>query len=485
MTYQVVWFREFRLVFGASTAASAAVLAVFMGGIGLGSALLGRKVDTQRRPLRLYGWLELGIGLAAGLSPVLISIAQSAYHATGGQSVLGLPGATVARLALSCAVLGLPTFLMGGTLPAAVRAATRDDDCFRYATALLYGINTLGAVVGAALSTFLLLPAMSTHAVLWLACGLNLVIGLVAILVVPRERAPTVIEETGQSGKAAFKPRRGASSPTGISIDAPSPERVGFVYTAAGVVGFAFFLMELVWYRMLGPILGGSTYTFGLILVVALLGIGLGGAFYSVVLRRVQPSFSTFGLSCALESLFIAAPYAMGDRLALLAYDLRQGAETFSGEVLGWFLVASIVVIPAAAVAGAQFPLLIALAGRGRENIGRHVGTTYAWNTVGAIIGSLAGGFGLLPLLTAPGAWAAVVVLLASLCLAALVYSAGKQFGWQLIPASVATLAAIGLIIFSEGPTAVWRHSGIGAGRATIDRSSYNATRAWMHDVRR
>ncbi|MFZ5830377.1 MAG: fused MFS/spermidine synthase, partial [Planctomycetota bacterium] len=110
---------------------------------------------------------------------------------------------------------------------------------------------------------------------------------------------------------------------------------------------------------------------------------------------------------------------------------------------------------------------------------------TYAWNTAGAIAGSLAGGFGLLPILTAPGAWVAVVLLLSALCAASLVHSARGRLGWGLLPPALTAGLAVLLVAFSEGPTAVWRHSGIGAGRATIDRSSPNATRAWVHSVRR
>ncbi|MFZ5830537.1 MAG: fused MFS/spermidine synthase [Planctomycetota bacterium] len=482
LAYQVVWFREFRLVFGASTAASAAVLAIFMGGIGLGGAILGRKADTYPSPLRLYGWLELGIAVAAGLSPLLVYLSQLAYTATGGQLVMGLLGATVARLALACVVLGVPTFLMGGTLPAAVRAATRDDDRFRHATALLYGINTLGAVLGAALTTFLFLPAMSTHAVLWLACGLNVLIGLSAVVLGPRvEEART--QAGRQAAVAAVPLPRGASGETAELL---APEPAGLVYAAAGIVGFAFFLMELVWYRMLGPILGGTTYTFGLILAVALFGIGIGGALCSIQLRRIRPTLSGFALTCGLEALCIAVPFALGDRVALWAYDFRAAAESFAGQVFGWFVICGIVVLPAAIVAGVQFPLLIALAGRGRTNVGRHVGMTYAWNTLGAIVGSLAGGFGLLPLLTAPGAWVAVVVLLAALCLATLVQSLRARQGWPVsLPAGAAAAAAVLLVFAYEGPTAVWRHSGIGAGRATIDRASPNATLGWIHGTRR
>src|SRR5262249_44877975 len=116
LIFQTSWFREFRLVFGASTAASSAVLAVFMGGLGLGNAVLGKWADRARNPLALYALLELSIALAAALSPLVIDALHGFYISLGGQLALGFLGATAARLAISALVLGIPTFLMGGSL---------------------------------------------------------------------------------------------------------------------------------------------------------------------------------------------------------------------------------------------------------------------------------------------------------------------------------------------------------------------------------
>ena len=150
LIFQVAWFREFRLVFGASTAASSAVLAVFMGGLGLGNAVLGKWADRVRHPLAMYAFLEFSIAAAAALSPLFIDALHAVYIRLGGQLALGLSLATMVRLALSAIVLGMPTFLMGGTLPAAVRAATGAEDHQRRGVAWLYGANTIGAVVGGA-----------------------------------------------------------------------------------------------------------------------------------------------------------------------------------------------------------------------------------------------------------------------------------------------------------------------------------------------
>src|SRR5262249_49899917 len=158
---------------------------------------------------------------------------------------------------------------------------------------------------------------------------------------------------------------------------------------AAALTGFAFTLMELVWYRMLAPVLGGSTYTFGLILAVALAGIGLGSLArfgrargdrgQQGPSRKARATLFAFATTCALEAALLVAPYALGDRIAILAAQLRRlGASSFGGLVLGWTAVTLLTVFPAAFLAGIQFPILISLLGRGRERVGADVGGAYA-----------------------------------------------------------------------------------------------------------
>src|SRR5438132_11142895 len=450
--------RQFRLIFGASTLATAAVLSIFMGGLGVGSALLGKRADVQPRPLRFYGNLELSIAATAALSQILLWLVAKLYFGVGGSVTLGSFLATILRLILATVVLGLPTFLMGGTLPAAARAIESNDDAGRRRVALLYGVNTLGAVIGTFASTFFMLERLGNRNTLFVAVALNLAIGVIA-----------------RFARAA--PISGGPRSSAAAEDGGAPRKA--TYAAAFVVGFAFLLMELVWYRMLGPLLGGTTFTFGLILAIALLGIGLGGAVY-----RGGGTVGGFALTCSFEAAMIALPFALGDRLAIQTNLMRAlGATGFSGFVTSWTLLTLIVVFPAAFVAGIQFPLLISLLGRGSEDVGRDVGLAYAWNTAGAIAGSLAGGFGLLPLLSAPGAWRLVITLLALLSVvagsqpAAPAKSRRPHFAFV-----VAVLAVAGT--FAVGPTALWRHSGIGAGRAEIP-ASMNSTRQWVNGTRR
>ncbi|QRN97245.1 fused MFS/spermidine synthase [Archangium violaceum] len=470
LVYQTAWQRELRLIFGASTAASAAVLAIFMGGLGLGGALLGARADRARQPLGLYANLELLVSLSAALTPLLIGMARLVYVALGGTMSLGLVAGSAVRLVLSALVLAVPTLLMGGTLPAAARAAESAEDVRRRALAVLYGVNTLGAVAGATASTFFLFEVFGTRTTLWLACLLNVVVAVVA-----RGVARGLPEHEPSAAPAASE---GGATPAAPRL---------FVLGAAALVGFAFFLMELVWYRLLGPLLGGSTFTFGLILVVALVGIGLGGAAYAVWGQQRPATLRGFALTCLLEALFIAVPLALGDRLAVLAMVLRPlSSFGFGGLVLSWAVVAALVVLPAAFVSGVQFPLLLALLGRGGEDVGRQVGQAYAWNTVGSIIGSLAGGFGLLPLLSAPGTWRLVGVILVGLGLAAVVLSLRQErlAPLGLVPALGSAVLTAGLLT-ATGPTATWRHNPIGAGRAQLQDVSVNGLREWRSLIRR
>ena len=467
LIYQTTWLREFRLIFGASTAASAAVLGVFMAGLGFGGIVWGRRAETKPNPLAFYAKLELFIALSAAISPLLILVARQLYIAVGGTLATGMVLGTIVRLVLAALILGPPTFLMGGTLPAAARAAVTRDDFSRRALGTLYGINTLGAVTGALLGTFYLFENFGNHLTLWWATAVNLIVAVSAL-------------------------RLAKSMPELESVDRPDEASEGevvnrsFVLVAAGIVGFAFFLMEIVWYRMLGPLLGGSTFSFGLILAVALLGIGLGGVTYAILDLKRSASVRLFALTCAAEAFFIVLPYAAGDRIAVAAMLLRPlGTLGFYGHVASWSAICFIVVFPAAFVSGIQFPLLVALLGKGRSGVGVQTGAAYAWNTIGALAGSLAGGFGLIPLLSAPGVWRLVVVILALLAIFAALLPSGQRNGWThgVVPSATAILALV--MLTATGPTAFWRHSQIGVGRLQFYHVTPNELRDAMQGIRR
>ena len=194
LVYQVSWMKLFRLLFGCSTPATACVLAVFMGGLGVGGIVIGKRADRTEDPLRLYAILELLISLSAILSLLLFAIGRHVYLATGGSMVLGTVGATICRILIAVIVMGLPTFLMGGTLPVAMRYLLIDRDESRAGVGWGYGLNTVGAVIGTLLTTFYLLEHLGTRSAFVLACSLNALIGAIAYIL-PNSTARCVREQ--------------------------------------------------------------------------------------------------------------------------------------------------------------------------------------------------------------------------------------------------------------------------------------------------
>jgi spermidine synthase len=466
----MAWLREFRLVFGGATPATAAVLAIFMGAMGAGSAWFGRKAEASDNPLRLYALIELGVGVAALLTPLLLWLVRSLYLSTGGIAALGQVTATLLQLLLATLVLAPPCLLMGGSLPAAFKWVETDQDQQRGSLGVLYGVNTLGALAGVLLSTFWLLEHWGIRTTVMSAAVVNLLIGAAAWWV-------------ARGDAVSQKPAKPLPSESAAS----SSLTTRFIYLAAGITGFTFFLSELVWFRLLAPLLGSSVYGFGLILALALAGIGLGGLLYRMFWASRPRAVTLAALSrvAAWQVLFLALPWALADRVAVFAIDVNQlRALGLSGQVVGWTLISSLLVLGPSILAGVQFPLLVGLLGTGNHDAGRHVGLAYAANTLGAITGSLVGGFLLLPWLTAPGAWRWVMLLTLLLSLGAAVLGA-KSTPRRLWPVLTLLWLGAGCLIFtSAGPTAAWRHKPIGYGRVEALPASINGLRGWLNASR-
>lgn len=484
LVYQTAWLREFRLIFGGATPAAAAVLAVFMGGLGWGGAWFGRRAERTRDVLKLYAALEVGIGVSAAATPFLLDGVRAVYVWTGGVLTLGAVGATAAQMVLAVVVLGVPCFLLGGNLPPAVKWIATDADRQRGGLGVLYGSNALGAVVGVLGSTFWALEHLGTRRTLWVAAGCHVVLGVIAWRVA-RGQAGTVTGSEGVGGVEGDAPRRWVSS-TAPVLEGRAPAR--FVYGAAAVTGFTFFLAELVWFRMLSPLLGGSVYCFGLILAQVLLGIGMGAGLYRVVIasRPGWANLGTLSLLSVLQAAAVAIPWALGDRMAVMTFHWQQWRSLgFGGLLAGWSFTVAVVVLLPAILAGVQFPLLVGLLGEGRREAARQVGAAYAANTLGAIVGLVAGGFVLLPWLTAPGCWRLVVAMMLGLGFVALLLWERPWHPAVMFGTLMASMAAVGMGFYARGPTAAWRHTAIGYGVVRSLPSAPSAMEDQMRAQRR
>src|SRR5687768_12046508 len=189
LIYEVLWARMLGLVFGATTLAVSAVLAAFMGGLAIGSALAGRCGWRVKRPVRWYGIIEIIIGLYALIVPFLFSGIDRVYALIWQQFHPGSYGFAGWRFLLSCVVLIVPTALMGATLPLLSSGLARSlDNAFATVTRF-YMLNLLGAIMGTIAAGFFLLPMFGVRATIYFAAGINLIIGAASLLV-DRKQAP-------------------------------------------------------------------------------------------------------------------------------------------------------------------------------------------------------------------------------------------------------------------------------------------------------
>jgi spermidine synthase len=394
LIYQVVWVREFGNVFGNTVYSASLVIAVFMLGLGAGSYAVGRWADRQyaRRPeslLLAYGVVEIVIGAAAlavslflpHLGAVSASVSSYVREANGWHA-LSL-GSHAMRSAIAALVLTPITILMGGTLTLLIRYFVRvADEEGAARIAVLYGINTVGAAAGAFLTDFVLVRAVGLQRTQWLAVLGNIAVGIVAIALASGRRPDL-------SGPA----RR-----PDLSGPASSSSALAWTSLAIAMSGFAAMGMEIVWFRHFTLLLGGFRAVFSLLLMVILIGIGAGalagGWLHRTIGRPVQ-------LLMLGEALFVASTVA-----GLAAADLR-GVLTQEAYISGARLRELLLMmrpmlvevgVPAF-VMGLTFPLANAVVQHAEQAVGRRAGALYLSNTVGAVCGSLAAGFLLLPVL--------------------------------------------------------------------------------------
>jgi len=399
LTYEILWTRQLILVAGATTPAVSLVLAVFMGGLALGSWVFGRVADRSPHLLRWYAGLELGIGLFALLQPHFVSKLTPLYlHLLPGQAAHG-PAVLFLRLLLAVVLLLIPTTLMGGTLPILLRFVARSRDRFGRDLGHLYAANLAGAMAGAALTGFMLVRILGLGGTLLWAVALNTGIAMLALLL---SWSPETLA-TGAGDEAdGSRPERLA--PTG------TPFLRGLLWGAVAASGFLTMGYEVVWTRMLVITFQSTVYSFTLILVVFLLGLSLGSLLFARIERRPDGLFdlSRCLLASALLSLALT-PLVRHFPAWLTSASSRFG---YSGTVqLAFTAVCSgLVMLLPTVFMGVVFPLASRLLIDRLDTAGRRIGTAYWVNTLGAIAGSLAAGFLLIPFLSVKGCLLALAV---------------------------------------------------------------------------
>lgn len=444
LIYQQIWVRKLVLIFGNTTYATSSILTAFMGGLALGSYLIGKYVDRVKTPLKLYGYLELGIGASAMLIlflflPISDTVYIWLYSIVGNHSVIF----NIIRFVLSIAILIVPTTLMGGTLPVISKYFIKTSGQFGQRVGWLYGFNTLGAVIGAFLTGFFLIYLFGVSATLWIAIIINVAVGGIAVLL----DRPKV---TVTPGKAKKEKKRQKDKQTVQDIppkirkyDARTAKLVLWMF---GIAGFTSLAYEVIWTRALIFFISSTTYSFTIILTTFLVGIALGSFFMAKWVDRLKRLLLWFGLFEIIIAIAAILTIPLLMNLAAIQSTLIGVFESNSWTLLSALLFTSaflILIIPTLCM-GAVFPIVNRIYVESVDKIGRGVGNVYMSNTIGAIFGSFLSGFAMLPLF---GLNASILILaIMNLAIALVILFYEKDFAERKI--RYMALAGIAVLLF-------------------------------------
>ncbi|HTX52692.1 MAG TPA: fused MFS/spermidine synthase [Candidatus Baltobacteraceae bacterium] len=385
LIYEVVWARMLTQIFGNTTHAIATVLSAFMGGLALGSYVLGRLADRFRNALLLYGLLEGGVGLYGLLIPTLFALTQKAYSGMYWLTDVSFAVFLLLLFGLCFAVILVPTALMGATLPMLSRFSVTQFAAIGRRIGDLYAVNTLGAVAGCALSGFWLIPELGLRGSVRLAAAGNLAIAALVVVAVACIRHTA--DATGEP-EAAGQPVL-AHSHLDLAL-----------LTAFALSGAAAMVYENAWTRALTLVIGTSTYSFTIMLTTFLVGLGVGSLVYARWWGMREVGVAGFGLLQLAISLTALATIPLFERLPFLFLRLRLGfGDSFHQFLAIQVVVAALVMLVPTLLLGATFPMVTRIYTQSLYGIGGSVGTAYASNTVGAIVGAFLGGFVSLPVL--------------------------------------------------------------------------------------
>jgi spermidine synthase len=453
LIYQVVWVRQFGQVFGNTVYSASIVVAIFMLGLGAGSLFFGAWADRRSaapagRLVWAYAGLEaiiaaLGLLIAFVLPHLSAAVAAvSAYEVDAHGWYTLTIGSYVWRGLIALVLVGPIAWLMGGTLTVLIRALVHADRRVSgWNVGLLYGANTLGAAAGAFLTDFALVPAIGMLATQFVAVGLNVVAAAGAYLIGKR-----------MGDRPGADLARSEMGPGGRYLP---------VALALACMGFAALGMEILWLRHLNVLLGGFRAVFALLLSVMLLALGAGALAGGWLDRR-------FGRP-ALMLMYVEALFAVTTLLGLAAGDadtLAAHGAAIANTLRGlssssrtlaelWFNLRPMmleVALPSL-IGGLAFPLANAIVQRVEASVGRRAGVLYAANTVGAVCGSLAAGYLLLPHLgmQASAAVLAGVAVCAIVPLAAVTVDAVAPRA--LAPAAAVLIGVVALVVWLRLPS--------------------------------
>jgi spermidine synthase len=402
LIYQILWLRMIDKVIGSAPFAVATVLSVFMGGLAVGSWLAGKYIDrisSRRNLLSLYGKVELAIGIYGLLLPLFIYMAKPVYVLAYNALFVHFWLYRMFAFFGCSLLLVVPTTLMGVTLPVLCRFYVEDLGHIGARTGRLYGINTIGGAAGAALCGFFLIARFGVWGSIGTAVGINVLIGALCIGMARGNR--TLLTESMDKGSVRPKEIK-SQIESGYTEFVPVGDKM--IITLAlwifGISGFCSMAYEVFWTRLLGLIIGPTTYSFSLVVSTFIVGLALGNIIFGRLADRVKETFRLLVITQACAAcLALLVSQFLGNSQFFFSKLIYTFQGNFEEKILVQSVVLFFVLVGPTIFLGATFPLVNRIYARSLPKIGKSVGTAYAMNTLGAILGSFIAGFIFIPLM--------------------------------------------------------------------------------------
>jgi spermidine synthase len=377
LIYESIWTHYLKLFLGHAAYAQTVVLVVFIGGLALGAWICALLAPRIVNPLRWYAAVELVVGLLALVfHSVFVAATEWGYSSLLPATCDAASSTCVAQWLLSAALLLPQSILIGATFPLVSSAVLRLDPTMPgHHVAMLYFLNSFGAVLGVLASIFVLIPAFGLPGTLQTAGVLNIALAAAALLLARLAPPPFAVTDMATQSATAGETQRSL---------------LVLLLATAFLTGLSSFVYEIAWIRMLSLVLGASTSSFELMLASFILGLALGGLW---VRRRIDSiGDPIWFLGLVQIAMGVAAAATLP--LYIASFDLMAWMLSSLGRNTGAFLIfnaasmgiALLVMLPATFCAGMTLPLITYRLLRSRSGE-RALGLVYSVNTVGAIAG--------------------------------------------------------------------------------------------------
>lgn len=372
LVYEIIWIREATLIFGATALSMSTVTGVFFTGLSLGSFWFGKKSQDEKEPLKLYGKIEVAIGIWVLLTPLMFYIFKISFPFVYNLFSNNILILEFMRILFVSIVIIVPTFLMGASLPLLLKVLVKDEKSVLPMVGGIAGINTVGAFTGVLAAGLYFIPNWGMSKTIYVCGIVNILLGLLIINIKINN-----VADIEDNEKIAEKSIKRSFLEKGLII-------------SSVFIGFFSMANEIVWTRLYTILQDNTVYTYVMALSIVLAGLAVGYIFLGVVLKSIKNKLLMISVFLLIISFY--------NMYALLIPE-EFVYKTVNGSVLGMFFFALITLWIPSFFAGMIFPLLVDLYNKTPKYTSSSTGMLYFANTLGGVGGAILTGFILLPLL--------------------------------------------------------------------------------------